>query len=172
MKIVNKSMVMDDLSKNIAKELIENPELTSREIAKKVKTPLSTVQRRRKDLERLVLSRAYNVDMISFGWRIADLLIEIKQGDPYSVASDIFEQNGKNIMSSSLRIGSPQISMVIQICYKSSNELLRILQNIKAIERIGRVEWSEIVQVIAKGNPDVFERLEDIHLHRNYDIEK
>lgn len=62
---------MDTLNKNIAKELVENPELTSREIAKNVGSLLSTVQRRRKDLEKLVLSRAYNVDMSLFGWRIA-----------------------------------------------------------------------------------------------------
>lgn len=43
-------------------------------------------------------------------------------------------------MSGSLRIGSPQINMVIQICYKSSNEILRILEDIKAIECIGHVE--------------------------------
>jgi DNA-binding Lrp family transcriptional regulator len=163
---------MDTLNKNIAKELVENPELTSREIAKNVGSPLSTVQRRRKDLEKLVLSRAYNVDMNLFGWRIADLLIEIKQGEPHLVANNVIEQIGKNFMSGSLRIGSPQISMVIQICYKSSNEILRILQDIKAIERIGRVEWSEIVQMITKGNPDVFERFEEISLHHNDDIKK
>jgi hypothetical protein len=88
-----------------------------------------------------------------------DLLIEIKQGEPQLVANNVIEQIG---MSGSLRIGSPQISMVIQICYKSSNEILRILQDIKAIESIGRVEWSEIMQMITKGNPDVFERFEEI----------
>ena len=161
---------MDTLSKDIAKELIVNPELTSGEIAKKVKTPLSTVQRRRKVLEKFVLSKAYNVDMNSFGWRIADLLIEIKQGEPHLVADDIIERSGKNIMSGSLRIGSPQINMVIQICYKSSNELLQILQDIKALECVGRVEWSEIVEDIAEGNPDIFERIENNHPHYSDDL--
>jgi hypothetical protein len=91
-----------------------------------------------------------------------DLLIEIKQGEPQLVANNVIEQIGKNFMSGSLRIGSPQISMVIQMRYKSSNEILRILQDIKAIESIGRVEWSEIVQMITKGNPGVFERFEEI----------
>jgi DNA-binding Lrp family transcriptional regulator len=61
-RLIYKS-VLDALSKSSAKELIVNPELTSPEIVKKVGTPLSTVQRRRKNLEKLVLSRAYNVDM-------------------------------------------------------------------------------------------------------------
>ena len=154
-------MALDALSKGIAKELMENPELSSREIAKIVKTPLSTVQRRRKVLEKFVLTKAYNIDMSIFGWRIADLLIEIKQGEPGLIASSIIERNGKNIMSGSLRIGSPQISMVIQVCYKSSNELLKIVQEIKALESIGRVEWSEVVEVITKGSPDVFERIDN-----------
>ena len=170
MKIKSKAVVIDALSKNIAEELVKNPELSSREIANKVETPLSTVQRRRKILEKFVLSKAYNVDMSLFGWRIADLLIEIAQGEPHLVADDVIEQNDKNIISASLRIGSPQISMVIQICYKSSKELLQILQDIKALEGIGRVEWSEIVQVISKGVPDVFERIQNAHVYHPVDI--
>ena len=72
--------------------------------------------------------------MSLFGWRIADLLIEIKQGEAHAVANNVIAQIGKNFMSGSLRIGSPQVSMVIKICYKSSDELLRILQDIKARE--------------------------------------
>ena len=47
-------------------------------------------------------------------------------------------------MIGSLQIVRPQTSMVIQICNKSSYKLLQILQQIKALENIGRVEWIEL----------------------------
>jgi hypothetical protein len=43
---------------------------------------------------------------------------------------------------------------------------------IKAIECIGRVEWSENVQVITKVLQTFFERHEEIHPHQSDDIEK
>jgi len=49
-------------------------------------------------------------------------------------------------MIGSLQIVRPQIaiSMVIQNCNKSSYKLLQILQQIKTLENIGRVEWIEL----------------------------
>ena len=46
--------------------------------------------------------------------------------------------------------------MGAQIRYKSSQELHQILQNIRALDNIGRVEWSEIVEKVAIDKVDVF----------------
>ncbi len=56
-------------------------------MAKRVKAPLPIVERRRRALRRSV--RAYRIDMSLFGWRIADLFIEIEHGDPYLIAQNI-----------------------------------------------------------------------------------
>ena len=77
-------------------------------------------------------------------------------GDPHSTASNIVQENSKNIVSASIRIGSPEINLGAQIRYKSSQELNQILQNIRALDNIDRVEWSEIVEEIAIDKVDVF----------------
>jgi hypothetical protein len=87
-----------------------------------------------------------------FGWRIADLMIELEKGDPYAISKSIIHDNNRNIINASLRIGSPRVNMVAQICYRSSKELHEVLQNIKAHDKVDHLEWSEIVQVIAKNN--------------------
>lgn len=152
-------VLLDRLSKDIINELIQNPNLTSESIARAVKSPLSTVQRRRTALERSVLTKSYTLDMSLFGWRIADLMIELEKGDPFSISKNIIQNNSKNIMNASLRIGSPQVNMVAQICYRSSKELHHILQGIRALEKVGRVEWSEIVQVISKNDTSTFQNI-------------
>jgi DNA-binding Lrp family transcriptional regulator len=152
---------MDRINKSIVNELIQDPHLTSERISKKLRVPLSTVQRRRAALERSVLNKMYSLDLSTFGWRLADLLIGMNNGDPHSTARNIVQENSKNIVSASLRIGSPELNMGAQIRYKSSQELHQqelhqILQNIRALDNIDRVEWSEIVEEVAVAKIDVF----------------
>ena len=147
---------MDRLNKSIINELIQDPYLTSERIAKKIEVPLSTVQRRRTALERSILTKTYILDLGIFGWRITDLIIGIDKGDPHSTARNIVQENSENIMSTSLRLGSQEINLGAQIRYKSSQELHQILQNIRALDNIGRVEWSEIVEEVAIDKVDVF----------------
>jgi DNA-binding Lrp family transcriptional regulator len=103
---------MDRINKSIVNELIQDPHLTSERISKKLRVPLSTVQRRRATLERSVLNKMYSLDLSTFGWRIADLLIGMNNGDPHSTARNIVQENSKNIVSASLRIGSPELIWV------------------------------------------------------------
>jgi DNA-binding Lrp family transcriptional regulator len=152
-------VLLDRLNKNIINELINNPNLTSEAIARTVESPLSTVQRRRTALEKSILTKTYNLDMSIFGWRIADLMIELEKGDPNAISENIIQNNSKNIMNASLRIGSPQVNMVARVCYRSSKELHQILQGIKAHDKVGRVEWSEIVQINAKNNASAFQNI-------------
>ena len=58
--------------------------------------------------------------------------------------------NGPRVIESSLRIGDPIINVVARIVYKSSDELFHIIQEIKKMPNIARVEWSEIVKVVEK----------------------
>jgi DNA-binding Lrp family transcriptional regulator len=158
-RIRKEKVLLDRLSKNIINELIKNPNLTSEAIARTVKSPLSTVQRRRTALERSILTKTYNLDLSIFGWRIADLMIELEKGDPNAISENIIQNNSKNILNASLRIGSPQVNMVARVCYRSSKELHQILQGIKAHDKVGRVEWSEVVQITAKNNAGAFQNM-------------
>ena len=146
---------MDKINMSIVNELIRDPYLTSERISKTIKVPLSTVQRRRTALERSILTKIYSLDLSTFGWRIADLLIGMNNGDPHSTARNIVQENCKNIVSASLRIGSPEVNLGAQIRYKSSQELNKILQNIKASHNIKRVGWSEIVEEVPVDKVDV-----------------
>ena len=58
--------------------------------------------------------------------------------------------NGPRVIESSLRIGDPIINVVARIVYKNSDELFHIIQEIKKMPNIARVEWSEIVKIVEK----------------------
>src|ERR687897_532345 len=59
---------------------------------------------------------------------------------------------GPRVIESSLRIGDPAVNVVARVIYKSSDELFHIIQEIKKMPNIARVEWSEIVKVVGRNN--------------------
>ena len=57
-------------------------------------------------------------------------------------------------MKTSLTIGDPQINVSAQVLYKGSEELLEIIESVKATSYVKNVEWSEAVKVVGNNNID------------------
>src|SRR5919106_131540 len=158
----------------ILNEMLANPDVTSLNISKKLKLPLSTVQRRRTAIERSsIVRKSYELDAKQFGWRTADILITVEKGDCVEIANRLLTENigiglssdiskiinkgdnispGPRVIESSLRIGDPAVNVVARVIYKSSDELFHIIQEIKKMPNIAHVEWSEIVKVVGRNN--------------------
>lgn len=159
----------------ILNELLSNPDVTSLSISKSLKFPLSTVQRRRTALERsTIIRKSYELDTKQFGWRTADLLISVVKGDCVDIANWLLTESfgmeltadisknitkisnnnkhGPKVIETSLRIGDPVINVVARIIYRSSDELFHIMQEIRKMPHIERVEWSEIVKVVGRNS--------------------
>jgi hypothetical protein len=75
------SIPMDQLNLKIIKDMISHADVKSVDMAKRYDTPLSTIQRRRTKLERMILKRRCYIDISHLGWRQADLLISVARGD-------------------------------------------------------------------------------------------
>jgi DNA-binding Lrp family transcriptional regulator len=158
----------------ILNEMLANPDVTSLNISKKLKLPLSTVQRRRTTIERSsIVRKSYELDAKQFGWRTADILITVEKGDCVEIANRLLTEDigigltsdiskvinkddnispGPRVIESSLRIGDPVVNVVARVIYKSSDELFHIIQEIKKMPNIAHVEWSEIVKVVGRNN--------------------
>ena len=177
-KTTNKNAMgkLDKKDFSILNELLANADITSFNISKKLKMPLSTVQRRRTAIERSsIVRKSYELNAARFGWRTADILINVEKGDSEGIASRLLTENlgirvdsdiskkinninsnkslnGSRVIETSLRIGDPVINVVARIIYKSSDELFHIVQEIGKMPNITRVEWSEIVKVVGRNN--------------------
>ena len=57
-------------------------------------------------------------------------------------------------MKTSLRIGDPEINVSAQVLYKGSEELLEIIESVKATFYVKNVDWSEAVKVVGNNNID------------------
>jgi DNA-binding Lrp family transcriptional regulator len=106
------SISMDQLNLKIIKDMISHADVKSVDMAKRYNTPLSTIQRRRTKLERTILKRRYYIDISHLGWRQADLLISIAQGDCEELGRKLLDTYRSNIIATSLRIGNPEVNLM------------------------------------------------------------
>lgn len=74
-------MGIDSVDVKIIRELLTEPDIQSRILAKKIGKPLSTVQRRKSYLEKSsILKPNYELSMQSLGWRNAEVLMLVEKG--------------------------------------------------------------------------------------------
>jgi DNA-binding Lrp family transcriptional regulator len=151
--------LFDDLNVKIVRELINNPDISSTDIAEKYGVPLSTIQRRRAKLEETVLNKAYSLDIRQLGWRTADLLITVEKGKAEETARKLLENNKVNVIVASLRIGHPQVDIMADVFYRDSIELHTLTERVKAMPYVTFVEWAEVVKVVGNNFGSILDKV-------------
>lgn len=117
-------------------------------LAKKLGFPLTTIQRRKKRLEKDFLTSSYTLNLEKFGWRRVDLLIYTRNGKTDSVANRLLEN--EEVVYVGKSIGEHTIDLRVGIIVRDNSELLNILEKAKAMDGVNDVIWSEIVQVVGR----------------------
>ncbi|HKO66152.1 MAG TPA: Lrp/AsnC family transcriptional regulator [Candidatus Nitrosocosmicus sp.] len=138
---------LDKINLKIIDELLSNADITSADIAKKIKIPLSTVQRRRTMLEKSVLKKTYQLNILQYGFRYADIFIDVAKGEAKEVGKMLVNKFDRNILKASTRINSSN-NLCLQIVYKESEELHNLLEHIKRMPTTFNVDWSEMINIV------------------------
>lgn len=149
---IKRTTDLSDIDRKLLKILLEpnggSNSKSSQTLASKVGVPLSTVRRRRKRLERDFLKIHYVLDIEKFGWRRVDFFISILQGKVNQVASNLMKLNDVTYVGKS--IGEHTIDLRVETIVKDNSVLLNLLEEIKAMEGVRDVVWSEIVSVVGQ----------------------
>ena len=133
--------------------------MRSADIAAKYGMPLSTVQRRRTRLERSVMKKSYHINIKDLGWRNAEILIAVEKGNSEAIARTLLEQHKKNIASTSLRIGHPDVNVMASAFYRTSEELHALIESIRGTPNVTSVEWTELAKEIGTNKTIISEML-------------
>ena len=150
MESVKRVLHLSDLDKEILKILL-NPhdgKRSSEILAERTGAPLSTIQRRRRQLEKEHLQLSYTLDIEKFGWRRIDLLISTSSGKTDDVAHTLLARDDVVYVGKS--IGEHTIDLRAEIIVRDNAELLNTLENVKALQGVRDCVWSEIVHVVGK----------------------
>jgi DNA-binding Lrp family transcriptional regulator len=121
---------------------------SSRNLATKLGLPLTTIRRRRKRLENEFLKVHYVLDIEKFGWRRVDFFISVKNGMMNAVGKKLMDLNDVTYIGRS--IGEHTIDLRVETIVKNNSVILDLLEQIKGMEGVRDVVWSEIVSVLGR----------------------
>jgi DNA-binding Lrp family transcriptional regulator len=117
-------------------------------LSEKLGLPRSTIQRRRKRLEKEFLKLSYSLDLEKFGWRRVDLLISTRNGKTDAVAAHLLESDEVVFVGKS--IGEHTIDLRVEMIIKDNAKLLEALEKAKGMDGVNDVVWSEIVHIVGQ----------------------
>lgn len=118
----------------------------SNTIASKLRISPSLVNQRREIFETNFLDMSYVMDVTKFGYKRVDFFIATQKGLAVTIANKLLKM--KNIVSVGHSIGEPTIDLRVELIVKDNGELLEYLEQIKGINGVRDVIWSEIVKII------------------------
>ena len=146
--------LLDSINIKIISELVRQPDISSLTLSKKLDIPLSTLQRRRARIEKAIIKKTYTFNYKAFGGRVGDLIVNVNKGKSDQVAQGILKKYKNNVTYCHTRIDLTH-SVLAHIIYKDTEELYYLIENIKAMEYVNSLSWSETVKVIGDNDSEV-----------------
>lgn len=140
-------LVLGSLDAKIIEELLKNAFVSSTNISKRHKIPLSTVQRRRRHLENTILTRRYEIDLKKQGFRIGELTVFPKNGPEKEIYDKILSRYADHIVSISVKIDG-SIILAVLLYFKTTAEVREIMTGINSMPEVGNVKFAEVVDII------------------------
>ena len=86
-----------------------------------------------------------------FGWRVVELLVQTGGGRTEAIGKQLLEH--KEVTFVAKTIGQFTIDLRAEAFVRSNGELLRLMEEVKAIDGVKEVVWSEVVEVVGRKNP-------------------
>ena len=140
----NRLSVVDKL---ILKEILSpNENMTSALLSKKLKIPVTTIQKSRKRLEKDFLELEYSLLFEKVGWRRVDFFISTISGMTDDVANKILAL--KQVIYVGKSIGEHTIDLRVEAIVKDNSQILDLMERMKRIHGVRQVVWSEIVKLM------------------------
>lgn len=120
---------------------------SSKSLAKKFGIPATTIQRRRKRLEKY-LEISYTLSLKTFGWHKVDFLIATESGRTGIIGKELLKRDEVIYVGKS--IGQHTIDLRVETILEDNAEILRMMELLKATQGIKDVVWTEIVEVVGR----------------------
>ena len=139
--------VLSHLDAKIAEELLNDAFISSTNISKKHKAPLSTVQRRRRILENTILTRRYEIDLRKQGFRICEITVIPQNGSGKAIINGIFSTYSKRVLSITVKIDGAVILTVLAY-FKTTAEVHDMMVGIQSLPGVQQVKFAETVEII------------------------
>ena len=140
-------LVLGSLDAKIIEDLLNDAFVSSTDISKKHKAPLSTVQRRRRILENTILTRRYEIDLKKQGFRIGEMTVYPENGSGKEIVRKIFSMYPNRVLSIAIKIDGTVI-LAVMVYFKTTSEIHDMMTDIDSMAGVEDVKFSETVDII------------------------
>ena len=140
-------LVSGSLDAKIIEELLHDAFISSTDISKRLKAPLSTVQRRRRYLENTILTRRYEIDLKKQGFRIGELTVVAGNGASKEIISGIFSRTPTISFLSPSRLMVP-LCWEYWFTLKQLLSLHDMMMGIQSLPEVKHVKFAETVEIV------------------------
>ena len=140
-------LVFGSLDAKIIEDLLNDAFVSSTDISRKHKAPLSTVQRRRRHLENNLLTRRYEIDLKKQGFRIGEMTVYPKNGSGKEIVDKIFSKYPNRVLSVAIMIDG-SIILAVMVYFRTTAEIHDMMMDIHSMAGVDNVKFSETVDII------------------------
>lgn len=92
----------------------------------------------------------YSSTLEKYGWRQVEFLIATLAGKTMAVGKELLKRDQVAYVARS--IGQFTIDLRVELFVRSNDELLNLIEEVKAMDGVKDVIWSEIIEVVGRKN--------------------
>jgi hypothetical protein len=142
------------LSKQDA-EIVKNllatrAEIAARLLSEKLGISPETNQPVPKEWGKEYLAINYSPTLEKYGWRQVEFLIATLAGKTMAVGKELLKRD--NVAYVARTIGQYTIDLRVELFVRSNSELLNLIEEVKAIDGVKDLVWTEIIEVVGRKN--------------------
>jgi DNA-binding Lrp family transcriptional regulator len=136
------------VDKKLLRSLLESKgRVSSLRLSRDLQIPLSTVQRRRKRLEKEFIEHSYSLKYNKFSKRHVTFVISLGAGDRSEIAREILQLKGVIMIE---RVFGNNLDLKVEVILETNAELSALNEKIRSIQGIRSVTFFEFMELLKK----------------------
>ena len=138
--------------------LASRAEISSQVLSEKIGLSPITNRRRRKELAEEYLRITYSSALESYGLRQVEFLISTRGGRTMSIGQELLKRD--EVAYVARTIGEFAIDLKVEVLVKGAAEMVNMIEEVKAMDGVKDLVWSEVIEVVGRKNQIPKETLE------------
>jgi len=130
--------------------LATRAEIASRMLSEKLGFAPKAIPPRSKEWGKGYLSISYSSTLQKYGWRQIEFLISTTGGRTMAIGKELLKR--EDVAYVARTIGQFNIDLKVEVFVRSNDDLINLIEEVKAIRGVKELIWSEIIEVVGRTN--------------------
>jgi hypothetical protein len=130
--------------------LVARAEIASRLLSEKLGFAPKAIPPISKEWGKGYLSISYSATLEKYGWRQIELLISTTGGRTMAIGKELLKR--EDVAYIARTIGQYNIDLKAEVFVRGNDELVNLIEEVKAMRGVKELIWSEIIDVVGRTN--------------------